>query len=141
MWEQATERRSLRLDCAWIGRGSFSNELVRMEKKNPPDVQLALCKTSQDKQSHSCSVPTETGKVYGDLIVPNRPYLLCFSVFGVILKARVSRKDLKIFCWGISLFFFTVDSRKGARVNKINDGRGLYYPWCFSYCHGFHLLF
>lgn len=53
--EEEEEEESLRQECVWIGRASFSNG----GDKNPPIVQLALYKMSPDKQSHSCGVPTE----------------------------------------------------------------------------------
>lgn len=61
------EEEPLRQECAWIGRGSFSNggeNSPPTPSSSPsPNVQLALYKMSPGKQSHSCGVSTEAVKV------------------------------------------------------------------------------
>lgn len=95
------EEEPLRQECAWIGRGSFSNggeqEILRMSNLN---------RTSQavpDKQSHSCGVPTEKVKVWGDLIVPYFFVTVLVSFYRLKYPAGAS----KPFCLGVGRSFLT----------------------------------
>lgn len=102
------EEEPLRQECAWIGRGTFSNG---GGKKNPPNVQLELhfYKMSPDKQSHSCSVPTERLEVSGDLIVPWFFVTILVSFYRLKYPAGAP----KPFCLGVGRSFLT-DHKKDA---------------------------
>lgn len=73
MWEQAAGRRSL---CTGAAHG-LVREVFQMNarvgggglRKFPEHVQPALYKMSENKYSHSCSVPTQAGSLFGDVIV------------------------------------------------------------------------